>query len=75
MSSSLDELKNARRRKGSLLQTAGAVFWSFFGVRKRGNLDEDFASLNPIHVVIVGVAGAALFVVGLILLVQFIIGS
>ena len=29
-------LKDAARRKGSFLQTMGAVAWSFFGVRKSG---------------------------------------
>ena len=31
--------------------------------------------LNPVHVVVAGVIGAALFVLALVLLVQWVIGS
>jgi hypothetical protein len=62
-------------RKGSFLQTARAVGWSFFGVRRSSGLAEDVQKLNPVHVVIAGLAGAALFVVALVLLVRWVIGS
>jgi hypothetical protein len=70
-----DELKDAIKRRGSLLQTVRAVAWSFFGVRRRADHEEDLARLNPLHVVIAGIAGAALFVVALVLLVRWVIGS
>jgi hypothetical protein len=62
-------------RKGSWLQTAKAVAWSFFGIRRRTDYAKDLENLNPIHVVIAGIVGAALFVVLLMLLVRWIISS
>ena len=69
------DLKAAVQRKGSFVQAVKAVAWSFFGVRKRSGLEQDVEQLNPLHVVIAGVAGAALFVLALLLLVRWVIGS
>jgi hypothetical protein len=68
-------LHHAVRRKGSLWRTLLAVVWSFFGVRKSRDLERDVSELNPLHVVIAGVLVAALFVVALIVLVNWVIGS
>jgi len=68
-------LRDAVRRKGSLARTLLAVAWSFFGVRKSKDLERDVSELNPVHVVIAGVIVAALFVVALIVLVNWVIGS
>jgi hypothetical protein len=62
------------RRKASLAQTARAVAWSFFGVRKRAHYEADSAQLNPVHVIIMGVIGAAIFVAVLILIVRWVVG-
>ncbi len=70
-----DDLRNAAARKGSFLQTARAVAWSFFGVRRSADYAQDVAKLNPVHVIIAGVLGAALFVLALVLLVQWVVGS
>jgi len=70
-----DGLREAAQRKGSFLQTLRAVGWSFFGVRKSSEYEKDVGKLNPIHVVIAGVAGAILFIVVLLLLVNWVIGS
>jgi hypothetical protein len=71
----VSDLKDAVARRGSFLQTARAVGWSFFGVRRSSGLAEDVQKLNPLHVVAAGLAGAALFVVALVLLVRWVIGS
>ena len=63
------------RRGASLGRTLLAVLWSFFGVRKSKDLERDASELNPLHVVIVGVLVAALFVVALFALVQWVIRS
>lgn len=62
-------------RKGSLLQTMRAVAWSFLGIRRRADYASDVAKLNPIHVVVAGIVGAALFVLVLVLLVRWVIAS
>jgi hypothetical protein len=70
-----EDLKQAVARRGSLLRTLKAVAWSFFGVRKGSEYEKDVAQLNPVHVIIAGVVLAALFVVGLVLLVKWVISS
>jgi hypothetical protein len=66
--------QSPHRRKASLGQTARAVFWSFFGGRKRAHYEADSAQLNPVHVIIMGVIGAAIFVGALILIVRWVVG-
>ena len=68
-------LRDAVARKGSFLRTLKAVAWSFFGIRRRADYANDIEKLNPIHVVIAGIAGAALFVVVLVLLVRWVVSS
>jgi hypothetical protein len=68
-------LREAVRRKGSFMQTMKAVAWSFFGVRKGRDLEKDASELNPVHLVIAGVIGAVLFIVALLLLVNWVLAS
>ena len=63
------------KRKGSFLQTVGAVAWSFFGVRRSADYAADVQKLNPVHVVIAGIVGALLFIAVLVLLVRWVVGS
>jgi hypothetical protein len=70
-----DDLRNAAARKGSFGQTLRAVGWSFFGVRRSADQAQDVAKLNPVHVIIAGILGAALFVTVLVLLVRWVVGS
>lgn len=64
----------AQHRPGNLLGTVKAVLWGFLGVRRRADFQEDVARLNPLHLMAVGVVMAFLFVLGLILLVNWIAG-
>ena len=64
----------ATKRRASFAQTMKAVFWSFFGVRKGRDHDQDMAQLNPVHVIIAGVLAAVLFVVTLLLIVRAVVG-
>jgi len=49
-------------RKTGFLQAARAVFWSFFGVRKRTDYDSDAVKLTLGQVIAAGLIGAALFI-------------
>lgn len=51
------------------------VGWSFFGIRKSSESQEDVARVNPFHIIVVGIAGAIIFVVGLIVLVNWIVAK
>ncbi|MFN4114922.1 MAG: DUF2970 domain-containing protein [Inhella sp.] len=75
MSEHREELRSAVARPMSFGQTLRAVAWSFFGVRKGAEHERDMAQLNPVHVIIAGIAAAAVFVLALVLLVRWIIGS
>lgn len=61
------------RRPGSILGTVRAVLWGFLGIRRNADYQKDIASLNPIHIIGVGLVMALLFVLGLIALVHWIV--
>lgn len=66
---------NSKRGGGSSFgQSMKAVMWSFFGVRKRRDLEADAARLNPLHVVIAALIGAAIFIAILIVVVRLVVG-
>jgi hypothetical protein len=60
--------------KSGFLRLVKAVFWSFFGVRRRADLESDAAQLNPLHLIAAGVIGAVLFIVVLLLIVRAVVG-
>lgn len=68
-------MKQPAPRRASFGQTARAVLWSFFGVRKRADYESDAAQLNPVHVIVMGVLGAALFVLVLVVIVRIVVSS
>jgi len=49
-----------------------AVFWSFFGVRKKKEYDKDAKTLSPQAVIAAGIVSTVLFVLALLALVKFI---
>ena len=59
-------------RKANFGQTFRAVAWSFLGIRRSADHEQDVKKLNPIHVVIAAVLGAAIFVVFLVVVVHFV---
>jgi len=62
-------------RKANFGQAFRAVAWSFLGIRRSADHEQDVRKLNPIHVVIAAVLGVAAFVVFLVVLVHFAIGA
>lgn len=54
-------------------RTIKAVAWSFLGIRKGSDYQQDMARLNPVHVILVGIVGALLFVLSLIALVNWVV--
>ena len=59
-------------KRASWSQVVSAVSWSFFGIRKRAAMSRDTVTIKPQHVIIVGIVLAAIFVLTLVALVQFI---
>lgn len=61
--------RDCRVAKSGHLKAALAVFWSFFGVRKRRDYDADAQNLTPAQIVIAGLIGGAVFVMTMLFLV------
>ena len=55
-----------------LLRVMGAVFASFFGVRKRASGERDIGTIKPVHVIVAGILAAAILVAAVATLVHFI---
>jgi hypothetical protein len=49
-----------------------AVFWSFFGVRKRDHYETDSQTLKPQHVIAAGLVSAVVFVLLLLVVVKLV---
>ena len=62
-------------KKAGPLQVAKAVFWSFFGIRRRAEHEADVGRLSPVQVIVAGLIGAALFIGTLVLIVRFVISQ
>ena len=62
-------------RKGSFWRSIKVVAWSFFGIRKSSESQEDMARVNPFHIIVVGIVGAVIFVLGLIALVNWVVAK
>ena len=62
-------------REASLRQVAGAVLWSFFGVRKGSAMHRDTVAIKPHQVIIVGILFAAALVAILLIAVRLITRS
>ena len=52
-----------------------AVLWAFLGIRKDSGLQSDVASLSFIHIIIVGLFGAIIFMAILLLIVKLVVAS
>ncbi len=63
------------RRSASFMATMKAVLWSFFGVRRKSDYERDAAQLNPVHVLIAGVLGAAVFIGFLMVVVRIVVSK
>jgi Protein of unknown function (DUF2970) len=57
----------------SFARTVKAVAWSFVGLRSGKEFEKDTQQLNPIHIVIAGFVGVALFIGILLLIVNWVV--
>ena len=49
--------------------------WSFLGIRKSSEFQEDIDKITPLHVLGVGLVAGLLFVIGLIVLVNLVVAK
>jgi hypothetical protein len=58
----------------SVGRTIKAVAWSFLGIRKNSEYQQDLGRLNPLHVIVAALLAVALFVGALVALVNWVAG-
>ena len=62
-----------KRPKATLRDTVVAVLWSFLGVRRKSDFQEDIVKLNPIHLMITGFVLCFVFVIALMLISYWVV--
>ena len=67
--------RKASEGKANFGATMKAVFWSFFGVRKRKDYEHDAANLNPVHVIVGALIGVAIFIGILVFVVRMVVAK
>ena len=61
-----------KAQRSNIFKAASAVLWSFLGIRNKDEAQTDMANLSITQVIVVGIVGAVLFVITLVLLVNFV---
>lgn len=67
--------QQGKQQKPTFLATMKAIFWSFFGIRKRSDYEQDAAQLNPAHVIVAGIIGALIFIGTLLLIIKIVVAK
>ena len=61
--------------KRPLWRSIVAVSWSFVGIRKNSEFQEDLTHITPLHILGVGLVAGLLFVIGLIVVVNLVVAK
>ncbi|WP_298928014.1 DUF2970 domain-containing protein [uncultured Ramlibacter sp.] len=56
----------------SVARSIKTVAWAFLGIRKNSDYQQDLGKVSPFHVIAVALVGVAVFVAGLIALVNWV---
>jgi hypothetical protein len=67
-----DRAQVSSPRKGAFWRTVKAVAWSFIGLRKGSEYQQDIEKLHPLHIVLAGLVGVFLLVLALIAIVKWV---
>jgi polyferredoxin len=65
----------SRVTQSTLWRTVVAVLWSFIGLRKNSEFEKDVLRITPLHILVVGVVAAFIFVIALIVLVNVVVAK
>jgi hypothetical protein len=68
-------VSSGSKPKLSFLRSVKTVAWSFLGIRKGSEFQEDLARVNPLHIIIAAIGGVMIFVVSLIVLVNWVVAA
>ena len=66
---------NEPQQPASFGRAMKAVAWSFLGIRKRSDYQQDLARVNPMHIILVGFVAVLVLVVGLMVLVNWVVAK
>jgi hypothetical protein len=66
------QMAESGKKDSSYVRAAKTVFWSFFGIRRNRDYQEDVTQLKPAQVIVAGLLGAILLVGMLALLVYLV---
>ncbi len=64
-----------RMSQSTMWRTVVAVLWSFIGLRKNSEFEKDVVRITPLHILVVGVVAAFIFVISLIVLVNVVVAK
>ncbi|MET3132397.1 hypothetical protein AAKU55_002669 [Oxalobacteraceae bacterium GrIS 1.11] len=70
----MSDLKDGRPQ-ASFLYSMKAVFWSFFGLRRKSDFDTDSVKINPVHIVLAGLIGVACLIGLLVTIVKLVVSK
>jgi hypothetical protein len=59
--------------KASLLDTFTAILWSFLGLRRQADFEQDIVKINPVHLIVTGLFLGFVFVLILMLVVYWVV--
>jgi hypothetical protein len=59
----------------SFWRSLKTVAWSFLGIRKSSEYQQDLATVNPLHIVFVAIGGVLIFVVSLMFFVNWVVSK
>jgi hypothetical protein len=62
-------------KKPGFLYSVKAVLWSFVGLRRKRDFDEDQQGMNPLHIIIAALLAVALFIGLLISIVKLVVAK
>ncbi|MRW83546.1 DUF2970 domain-containing protein [Pseudoduganella sp. FT26W] len=62
-------------KQPGFLYSLKAVLWSFVGLRRKRDFDEDQQGLNPVHIIIAALLAVAVFIGVLITIVKFVVAK
>ena len=68
-----ETMADTPKQKSSLLRTVKAVAWSFIGLRKGSEYQQDLEKINPLHIIVVGLMAIFLLVLSLIAVVNWVV--
>ncbi len=64
-----------RTGSASFGRSLKTVAWSFLGIRKGAEFQQDLARVNPMHIIVAGIAGVLALVLGLMVLVSWVVAK